>query len=141
MTKIERIKQLLTIARQNDLEKRDILFQFEYDELAVIYNGIGPDRFPEKLRKFVTEVNEIFEPAALIHDVEYHIGGTEKDFTEANLRFRRNCDTIVDNAYEWYDPRRYYWEFKAWRFSRYCERFGWSNYKKTEEKQKEGNAK
>jgi len=126
------ITELITIAKQNDLDGVCYLDWFPLLELAAIYNGIGPDRFPEKLRDFVTEVNTIFEPAALIHDVEYHIGGGKADFTRANLRFRKNCDILVDNAYAWYDPRRYYWEFKAWRFAGYCEQFGWQGYHKTE---------
>lgn len=126
------IIELITTARQNSLDNVTILDKYSLLELAKIYNGIGPDRFPAHLREFVTEVNTIFEPAALIHDVEYHEGGSKADFTAANTRFRRNCDILVDNAYAWYDPRRYYWEFKAWRFSRYCEYFGLEGYKETE---------
>lgn len=126
------IIELITTARQNNLDNVDILKKYSMLELSGIYNGIGPDRFPEKLRAFVTSVNDIFEPAALIHDVEYHEGGSKADFTAANTRFQRNCDILVDNAYAWYDPRRYYWEFKAWRFAGYCEQFGWQCYHKTE---------
>ena len=126
------ITELITTAKQNNLEGLYYLSMFTLPELAAIYNGIGPDRFPKKLRDFVTEVNTIFEPAALIHDIEYHISGGRADFTEANKRFRRNCYILVDNAYAWYDPRRYYWEFKAWRFAGYCEQFGWEGYHKAE---------
>lgn len=126
------LTELITAARQNRLDHVEILDKYSMQELSEIYNGIGPDRFPEKLRAFVTSLNDIFEPAALIHDVEYHEGGSKADFSAANTRFRTNCALLVDNAYAWYDPRRYYWEFKAWRFAGYCEQFGWEGYHKTE---------
>ncbi len=128
MTTIERIKQIITIARQNDLEKREIIWSFDYDELAKIYNGIGPDRFPDWLRAIVTEANGLFEPAALIHDLEYYIGGTKADFTAANDRFRRNCYTLVKSAYAWWSPMRYVLLNRARRWANYCEMFGAENY-------------
>lgn len=126
--------ELITIARQNQLAGVEILDGFSYLELARIYNGIGPDRFPDWLRAIVTEANGLFEPAAMIHDVEYYIGGTKENFTAANDRFRENCYTLVKAAYSWYDPRRYKWLFRAWRYAGYCQEFGWSGFHKTGEK-------
>ena len=128
MSTIERIKQLLTIARQNALEGMTVVWQFDYEELAKIYNGIGPDRFPDWLRKIVTEANGLFEPAALIHDVEYHIGGTREDFTAANDRFRRNCDLLIRKEYPWWSPMRYMLLNRVRRWANYCEMFGADNY-------------
>ena len=124
--------QIVTAAKQNNLDGREILDRFSAGELAEIYNGIGPDRFPDWLRNIVTEANGLFEPAALIHDVRYHIGGTKSDFTAANDEFRENCYTLVKAAYGWYDPRRYKWLFRAWRYAGYCQEFGWEGYHKRE---------
>ena len=38
--------------------------------------------------------------------------------------------TLVNAAYAWYDPRRYTWRFRAWRYAGYCEEFGWEGYTK-----------
>lgn len=122
--------ELITIAKQNHLAGAEILDQFSLPDIATIYNGIGPDRFPDWLRAIVTEANGLFEPAALIHDIEYHIGGTKENFTAANDRFRENCYTLVNAAYSWYDPRRYKWLFRAWRYAGYCQEFGWSGFHK-----------
>ena len=127
------IAKLKTIASQNNLIGLEVLKQFKDSELSKIYNGIGPDRFPDWLRTIVTEANGLFEPAALIHDVRYHIGGNKKDFTAANDEFRDNCYILVKSSYSWYDPRRYKWLFRAWRYAGYCEEFGWSGYHKIEE--------
>ena len=126
------LHDLIQKARDLKLENVEILDRYSVDEVSAIYNGIGPDRFPDWLRKIVTESAELFEAAALIHDVEYDEGGTREQFTAANDRFRRNCYTLVKDRYGWYDPRRYLWMNKARRWSNYCELFGWSGWTKPE---------
>ena len=116
---------LIAVCRKYELEGREILSGFTLEQLAHIYNGIGPDRFPDWMREIVTEASSLFEPAALIHDVRYHIGGTIEDFTEANSEFRANCYTLIEDRFPWYDPRRYKWYFRAWRYAGYCQEFGW----------------
>lgn len=124
------LHDLIQKARDLKLENVEILDRYSEEEISRIYNGIGPDRFPDWLRKIVTESAELFEAAALIHDVEYDEGGTREQFTAANDRFRRNCYTLVKDRYGWYDPRRYLWMNKARRWSNYCELFGWSGWTK-----------
>lgn len=126
------VKELIKKARKLRLENVEILDRYSEEEISRIYNGIGPDRFPDWLRKIVTESAELFEAAALIHDVEYDEGGTREQFTAANDRFSRNCYTLVKDRYGWYDIRRYLWMNKARRWSNYCELFGWSGWTKPE---------
>ena len=133
MATIQKIRQLITIARERSLAGLEMVYRFDEEELQHIYNGLGPDRFPDWLRAFITEVSDLFEPAALIHDVRFHRGGTKADFTAANNEFRENCYLLVKAKYAWYDPRRYKWEFRAWRYAGYCEEFGWEGYNKKEE--------
>lgn len=127
--KIAKIASLRSKCEEYALAGRGVLDRFTPEELAEIYNGIGPDRFPDWLRLIVTEANGLFEPAALIHDVRYHLGGDYESFTLANDEFRANCDTLVKAAYAWYDPRRYKWLFRAWRYAGYCQEFGWDGYR------------
>ena len=124
------ILRCITIAYQNNLAGRDILKEFSLEQIQQIYNGLGPDRFPDWIREIITAANGLFEPAALIHDVRFYIGGTREDFSAANLEFYENCKTLVKAAYSWYDPRRYKWLFRAWRYYHYCEDFGWEGYNK-----------
>ena len=126
----ENILRCITVAMQCNLQGREILTGFTFDQIMDIYNGLGPDRFPEWMRKIITLANGLLEPAALIHDLRFHIGGTKADFTAANTEFRENCYALVDAAYSWYDPRRYIWRFRAWRYSNYCQDFGWEGYHK-----------
>ncbi|MBQ9501778.1 MAG: hypothetical protein IJU70_06455 [Lentisphaeria bacterium] len=126
------LPQLIAAARQHNLAGLAVLWNFSMEELQRIYNGLGPDRFPQWLRDLVTEASGLFEPAALIHDVRFHVGGTRGDFSAANVEFHENCKTLVKAAYAWYDPRRYKWLFRAWRYYRYCQDFGWDGFHKTE---------
>ena len=126
------VESLISEARALNLENVGILDRYSTEEVSNIYNGIGPDRFPDWLRKIVTESAGIFEPAAVIHDVEYYEGGTREQFTAANDRFRRNCYTLVKDRYGWYDIRLYLWMNKARRWSNYCQLFGWEGWKKIE---------
>ena len=127
------MRELIQKAYSLNLEGVHILDKYSVEEIGKIYNGIGPDRFPDWLRKIVTESASLFEAAALIHDVEYDEGGTREQFTAANDRFRRNCYTLVKDRYGWYDIRRYLWMNKARRWSNYCQLFGWDGWTKTEE--------
>ena len=135
MKKCERetTAELIQKARELKLEGVEILDKFSPAEIGRIYNGIGPDRFPDWLRELVTESAGIFEPAAVIHDVEYENGGTWRDFTEANGRFRRNCYRLVKAEYPWWSPLRYAWLNKARRWANYCQLFGWEGFHKKEE--------
>ena len=129
----EKLKELILTARTLKLEHVEILDKYSITEIGKIYNGIGPDRFPDWLREIVTASADLFEPAALIHDVEYHEGGTREQFTAANDRFKQNCYTLVKDRYGWYDPRRYLWLNKARRWGNYCQLFGWEGWTKPPE--------
>lgn len=118
------INELRKKCYELELEGKEILDKYTDEDLEEIYNGIGPDRFPDWLREIVTESAELFEPAALIHDVEYEEGGTKEQFTEANERFKRNCYALVKERFALYDIRRYLWMNKARRWSNYCQLFG-----------------
>lgn len=127
------VKELIKKARKLRLENVEILDRYSVDEVSVIYNGIGPDRFPEVLREFLNTLHPTLQVVALIHDLEYHEGGTREQFTESNDRFYRNGKTAAFAEYGWYDPRRYLVWNKARQFSKLCELFGWSGWTKPEE--------
>lgn len=126
------VKELIRKARELNLENVEILDRYSVEEIAGIYNGIGPDRFPEVLREFLNTLHPTLQVVALIHDLEYYEGGTRKQFTESNDRFYRNGKTAAFAAYSWYDPRRYLVWNKARQFSNLCELFGWSGWTKPE---------
>ena len=126
MTKLEEFLKIYHISET--LEGAEILENFSLNEIDTIYNGIGSDEFPDWLRELVTISAGLFEPAALIHDLDYYIGGDWEKFKVDNDRFERNCKKLVKRKYGWYNPVRYLWLNKARRWANYCRIFGWSAY-------------
>ena len=125
MNKLKEIKRLRELAGKYELEDREILARYPMGRLAKIYNGIGPDAFPEWLRGFVTALHPSLAAVAFIHDVEWHESdGTDETFKATNDRFKRNGRKVAQAEFGWWNPRRYAVMNQARRFGNYCQRFG-----------------
>lgn len=127
------IREILKLVRKAyalNLENVHILDEYTIAEIGKIYNGIGPDRFPAELRELLNTLHPTLLPVALIHDVEYHEGGTKEQFSASNRRFYTNGKTAAFAAYSWYDPRRYLVWNKARQFANLCELFGYVGWTK-----------
>jgi len=62
------------------------------ETLTECYNGVGPDRWSSRFRRFTTWVLTFLEASALIHDWEYEYQEkTYWAFTVANLRLAYNA--------------------------------------------------
>lgn len=133
---ITELEALMAKARKRNLENAAILDRYTVEQISRIYNGIGPDRFPEWLRGTLDELHPSLRVVALIHDLEYYEGGTRDEFEESNERFYRNGKTVAFAKYAWYDPRRYLVWNKARQFSNLCNLFGWPGWNQPEEVQK-----
>ena len=63
-----------------------------HEELQACYNGVGPDRWSSRFRRFTTWILTFLEASALIHDWEYEYQEkTYWAFTLANLRLAWNA--------------------------------------------------
>ena len=142
MNKLKEIKRLRELAEKYGLEDREILSKYPMNRLAQIYNGIGPDAFPEWLRGFVTALHPSLAAVAFIHDVEWHESdGTDETFKATNDRFKRNGYKVAQTEYGWWNPRRYAVMNQARRFGNYCQMFGKGGWLKChEERLKAGGA-
>lgn len=123
--RLKAIKALKELAEKLELENREIIRKYTMAELNAIYNGIGPDAFPEWLRNCISSLHPTLAVAAFIHDIEWH----ESDFTEAgfeasNKRFKRNGYKAAKAEYGWYNPKRYIVMNQARRFGNICQTFG-----------------
>ena len=127
MATVDEVKRLKELCEEYGLEGREILSKYTDEELAAIFNGIGPDAFPQWLRSALDALHPSLAPVAFIHDVEWHESdGTEASFAESNARFRRNGCKVASAAFGWWRPRRYLVMWDAVKFARICQRFGWS---------------
>ena len=70
MNRLKEIKELKARAEKLQLENREIIRKYNMRELCSIYNGIGPDSFPEWLRGLVSALHPSLAVAAFIHDIE-----------------------------------------------------------------------
>ena len=126
MSTLKEIKELCDFAEECGLENREILAKYKNTELAAIFNGIGPDVFPDWLRNTITALHPSLAVVAFIHDVEWHESdGSREKFTESNERFKTNGYAVAKFKFGWYDPRRYIVMNQARRFGNICQLFGW----------------
>lgn len=140
-TTIEEARRLRGLCDTYGLEGREILAKYTDDELAAIFNGIGPESFPGWLRAALDAIHPSLAPVAFIHDVEWsESDGTEASFKESNARFRRNGMKVACEAFAWWRPRRYKVVWDAFKFARVCQRFGWSAWRAPYEAREKGGA-
>ena len=127
MNRLKEIKELKALAEELQLENREIIRKYKITELAGIYNGIGPDSFPEWLRGLVSALHPSLAVVAFIHDIEWHESDQSKEkFTASNDRFKRNGHLVAEAQFGWYNPRRWIVMNQARRFGNVCQLFGWS---------------
>ena len=141
MVTIEEARRLRDLCETYGLEGREILARYTDEELASIYNGIGPEAFPQWLRAALDAIHPSLAPVAFIHDAEWHESdGGEKTFDASNARFRRNGVKVACAAFGWWRPRRYKVMWDAVKFARVCQRFGWSAWRAPYEARRNGGA-
>ena len=127
MATVDEVKRLKELCEEYGLEGRGILTKYTDEELSAIFNGIGPDAFPQWLRSALDALHPSLAPVAFIHDVEWHESdGSASSFEASNDRFRRNGIAVACAAFGWWRPRRYKVMWDAVKFARLCQRFGWS---------------
>ena len=108
MNRLKEVKELKALAEELQLENREIIRKYKITELAGIYNGIGPDSFPEWLIGLLSTLHPSLAVVAFIHDIEWHESdGSKEKFTESNNRFKTNGYTVAKANYSWWNPLRY----------------------------------
>ena len=129
MSNVKEVRKLLVLAEEYKLEGREIMSKYKPKQLAKIYNGIGPDSFPEWLREVITDLHPSLAVVAFIHDVEwYESDGSKEKFTESNERFRRNGFKVAKAEYAWWNIIRYFVMFDARKFAWACQTFGFDDW-------------
>ena len=91
MADLNEIRRLRAVCEECELEGREILDKYTDEELAALFNGIGPEAFPSWLRTALDALHPSLAPVAMIHDVEWsESDGRRETFEASNARFRRN---------------------------------------------------
>lgn len=96
------IEELIATARDAKLEGVELL-NGDPEAIALVYNGIGPEEWPEEWRRAITRCFNLFQPAALIHDLRFtYASGTRRDFNFANIEFHNNCLKLARFSIPWW---------------------------------------
>ena len=121
--------RMLNLCRHYKLSGTDLAEGFTAAQLAAMFNGIGPESWPQVLRDALDNLAADLLPTAFIHDIRFATGdGTREDFERANKELRENGEKIAAAKYVWYDPRRYITRRRARTFANLCQCFGWGAY-------------
>lgn len=130
------IEELIATARAANLEGVELL-NGDPEAIAVKYNGIGPEEWPEKWRRAITRCFGLFQPAALIHDLRFtYASGTRRDFNYANVEFHNNCLKLARFSIPWWRVlKRFLADGSALAFyEAVSSQFGWDAYVKATSK-------
>jgi len=94
------VKKICDLAEKYQLDGRDVLKNYSIEEIAEIYNGAGPDSWPEFGREVLTNFMSLFKPVILIHDLDFdRSDGTEVTFQTVTARWKANCKMIMTAEY------------------------------------------
>lgn len=81
--------------------QRPVIFDaLTVQDFAAIYNGYGPNDWPESVRTIITWVYHNFRPLAAVHDVEFEFSdGTQVGWLIALQRWYDNSATLLNDRY------------------------------------------
>ena len=130
MASLKDTREARNLANRYGLEHCEIAAKYTDEELAKLYNGIGPEAFPKWLRAVLDTLHPSLAPVAFIHDVEWgDSDGTEESFAASNARFKRNGYRVARGLYPWWRLRRWIVMNDARRFGNLCQSFGWKGWR------------
>lgn len=130
------IEELIATARAAKLEGVELL-NGDPEAIALKFNGIGPESWPEEFRDAATKGLRYFIPAALIHDLRYtYADGSRSQFLSANAEFYNNCMKLASYCVPWW---RFILRFVVEKAALGCYKavgssFGWDAYVKATSK-------
>lgn len=112
----EQALQAFTNVKEWNLSRPIQFDQISFDTFLKIYNGIGPDNWPEQARDVLSWLCGGFPELPAIHDVDCtYSDGTEAGFCIATERWHTNGSIILEKRFPlkkvWLWPAR----FRAWR--------------------------
>ncbi len=104
---LQEVKNICDLAEKYQLDGRDVLKDYSIEEIAEIYNGAGPDSWPELGREVLTNFMSLFKPVILIHDMDFdRSDGTEATFQAVTARWKTNCKLIMNAEYPFWTTRQ-----------------------------------
>ncbi len=93
------------------------------------WNGIGPNRLPEWIRRVLSNLHRCVLPAACIHDLRFAIGGNKDAFHSANKELKKNMRTCLKASRKEFSLFGYWKEKREINIAyRLCEKYGFEGW-------------
>ncbi len=105
MYSLNEIEEKIQLATELNLSGAELLEDTE--RAQQVCNGIGAEWMPSWLRWLISFLFPTLVLAADIHDIRYHLGGSERDRKNADVEMLINGIVLARNQYGIFDPRRY----------------------------------
>ncbi len=105
MYSLNEIEEKILLANELNLSGAALLEDME--RAQQVCNGIGAEWMPSWLRWLIGFLFPTLVLAADIHDIRYHLGGSELDRKNADDEMLINGILLARNRYGKFDPRRY----------------------------------
>lgn len=107
---IEKIRQMRAEVIRLNLARPTLFDCLTDEDLAAIYNGYGPDAWPEQLRDIITFVYRWYTLLPLIHDVEFRFSdGTWEGWHNTCVNWEHNMWVMYAQKFpdrpHWYELR------------------------------------
>ncbi len=100
MIDIPEIARIRRLAYDYGLRGSNKLLKYSDEALQAIYNGVGPDRWPDNVRKLLTGLAALYEAAVMVHDTEFkESDGTVSSFLDTVEHFKANVKIIQQTEY------------------------------------------
>lgn len=129
--KSEKINKLIKEIEQYKLEVSQQFKQCSIEKLEKEYNGCGADWMPSETRNILTWCFVNYEPAFLIHDIDFYFSDKSEDsFHLANRRLYSNCRKIIKKTVPFWRFLKRITEYEKCELIYFaCELFGWGAWK------------
>ena len=122
MYTLHEIEEKLKLAKELNLSGAALLEDTE--RAQQVCNGIGAEWMPSWLRWLIGFLFPTLVLAADIHDIRYHLGGSELDRKNADDEMLINGYKLAEARYGWYNPLRYWVKHKMRKFHKILRDFG-----------------
>lgn len=101
---VQKAKRLAIFCHGHNFAGWQCLQGLKMRDLAIFYDGIGPDWDWSVVAKIAQHIDVIFEPAAFIQDIQYRVAEdrSEQNFHKVNYEFYQNCLKCIELKTRWW---------------------------------------
>ena len=99
-TTLPSAESILAMCRRLGLKTREGFYRLEPEDVAAVWNGMGPDAWPAGLREWISQKLEAVLPCSMPHDDWYENGndGTRETWERTQREWHENAELCLADA-------------------------------------------